>query len=126
MRNQIVLTVFSSLGVRELWTLFPYSETRHSFFPFYHIEMTLQTYLYFPCQYIANMMLWYCLGELAIQWGRLFFGTLFVLQSVEFVDYFFTYNTAWFQIGGHDFGITYFRMFVMGMVTLYYLSKDRL
>lgn len=92
------------------------------FFPLYDIEMTFQTYLYFPCHYIANAMVIFAIGDVVKQ-GRLFFQVLFVFQIIEFVDYFFTYNTPWVTFMGIEIGVTLCRIVLLFHVTLYLVWK---
>lgn len=117
--QNVLLLLFSTLLIRELWTLIPYSSETHSYFPLIHKELTLRTYIYFPCEIIADTIiiyvLWMSFAELAVV-----FKIWFWLQIVEFVDYFITYNMKWFTLSllhwDIDFGITLLRMIILFII----------
>lgn len=100
-----MVVLFGALLMRELWILLPENKETFDPFPFYDIQITRQTYVGFACTYVSWLIISYCFCIL-IDSENLVMRSWFYLQAVEFVDYFFTYNTAWFTILGIGIGIT--------------------
>src|SRR5690606_12719187 len=57
-RNAIIL-ILAALGIREAWTLLPNVEYTFDPFPFYDLELSIQTYVYFLCHYVSMMVFAY-------------------------------------------------------------------
>lgn len=121
MRERIaILLILSALVVREAWMLLPESPALYRPFPYCDIEIGAQTYFGFVCHYafilIIAVAFWYL-----VEGYRDVVSIWVVLQAVEFVDYFLTYNTAWFTFLGIGVGITYLKITTLSLVISYKL-----
>lgn len=117
---QCVLLILSSLVIKEIWVFLPeYVNCSSPIkpFPFYDIEIYPQTYVSYPCDDIGRLMLIYLIGKKLVHYKPVA-EAWFILQSIEFVDYFFTYNTAWFKVGDLGIGITFTTFTVLTVITL--------
>lgn len=122
-RNAILL-ILVALGIREAWTLLPPIAYTFDPFPFYDLELTLQTYVYFLCHYVSMMVFAYTFMMLLISF-RPILTTWFWLQVVEFFDYMLSYNTPWFYILGVGIGITIIKFIVLPAVAIRYLEWEK-
>lgn len=121
----LVILLFSTLFIRELWTLLPYNPAVRNYFLLYDMKMTFQTYIYFPCHFLANAIVIYILGLFFVSLTSVF-KIWFYIQIFEVIDYFVMYNTPWvsFNVFGLDvdFGITLFKMIILFVFIYYKLS----
>jgi hypothetical protein len=101
----VAVLILSALALREAWLLIPESSATFDPFPYYNIQLTKQTYFYFAFYYGSNLILIYAFLQIVRRFNE-FFHIWFVLQTVELIDYFLTYNTAWVEIGTISIGIT--------------------
>ena len=118
----IMVMLFGALVLRELWILLPTNEATFDPFPLYDIQITRPTHVAFACGYASMMILTYCFS-LLMESERLVMYFWFCLQAVEFLDYFLTYNTAWFSLMGFGIGITVIKFTTLFTVILYRLWR---
>lgn len=113
-RNAVVL-IFAALLLREMFILFPSDPGTFDPFPFYDIQISIQSYAYFAFYYIAMCTLAY-----AFLWVMPAYHTLFTvwffLQIGELIDYFLTYNSPWFHFWIIPVGITLVKFVVLGII----------
>lgn len=72
-------------------------------FPFYKMEISIQSYAYFAFQYIAWAMIAYAFILLLPTYHTILTAWFF-LQVIEIFDYFLNYNSDWFTINLDKFG----------------------
>lgn len=94
--------IISTLVIKELWKLFPYSEVTFKMFPYSEQMITKQTYFWFFCFYAIQLIVvssWYYKFESY----RKIFGVWFIFQALEVIEYYFTYNEPhiWICFGDH-------------------------
>lgn len=114
---RILILILSALALREAWLLLPEGKGTFDPFPFYDIQIAQQTYFYFACYYGSNLILIFAFLE-AVNHNREFFHLWFALQTVELIDYFLTYNTAWFKVGEISIGITLVKLVTLTIMIL--------
>jgi hypothetical protein len=122
-RNCIIL-ILAALAIREAWTLIPFSAHTFDPFPFYDIELNIQTYVYFLCHYVSMMVFAYAFTTLLISF-RPILTTWFWLQAVEFIDYLLTYNSPWFYIFTLGIGITVTKFLVLSIISVRQLQWNK-
>ena len=122
-RNAIIL-ILAALGIREAWTLLPNVEYTFDPFPFYDLELSIQTYVYFLCHYVSMMVFAYTFMMIIISF-RPVLAAWFWLQVVEFFDYMLSYNTPWFYILGVGVGITIIKFIVLSVTAIRHLKWSR-
>jgi hypothetical protein len=123
----VIILIVSSLVLRELWILFPADYTAYKMFPYSEIEITKQTYWSYPLRFASEMM-WTAAIYLFIQKFRFFFHVLFVVQFIEIIEYFYTYNEPWFEAFGIPVGITVTKFIVLTLTIImqwYYIYYKR-
>lgn len=116
------MCMFSTLFINELWTLTPFSYTTYQLFPFVDTAITKRAYYALACHYavmvVILMVLYYKFDKL-----RVVFGVWFILNALEFIEYFLTYNKAVFfvHIGSHEVGInmTNIKYLVLSFLTIF-------
>lgn len=116
-RNAIVC-ILIALFVRELWILLPENLTMIEPFPFHKMEISVQSYMYFACFYCSMMIFAYAFRMIMPEYD-LVLTVWFFLQVIEFIDYFLTYNTAWFHINNLGVSITLVKFAVLSILTIY-------
>lgn len=92
----------TTLFINELWTLEPYSTETYKMFPFTDTLISKRAYYALACHYavqVVTLMVLYAKFDSY----RFLFGTWAVLNALEFVEYFFTYNKSIFFL--YDFGV---------------------
>lgn len=122
-RNAIIL-ILTALGIREAWTLLPNIPQTFDPFPFYDLDLSIQTYVYFLCHYVSMMVFAYTFMMILISF-RPVLVTWFWLQVVEFFDYMLSYNSPWFYILGVGVGITIIKFIVLSATAIRYLKWSR-
>lgn len=97
--------IITTLFIKELWKLVPYSEQTFKMFPYSDTLITKQTYFWFWCFYGIQIIIvsswWYKFEDY-----RTIFTAWFIFQVLEFIEFYFTYNEAliWFYVGEHTEG----------------------
>jgi hypothetical protein len=114
----IVLLILSALVLREAWLLIPESTATFDAYPFHDMRVTRQTYFYFAFQYGAMLIFIFVFVHLVNDYKE-FFHIWFVLQLIELIDYFLTYNTAWFKVGDISVGITLIKLVTLTLTILF-------
>ena len=121
MNRQAMILIFIALGMREAWTLLPLSYDTFDPFPLYDIEITRPTYVYFLCHYLSMMVFAYAFIQLMREY-QVILRAWFIIQTVELVDYLFTYNNPWFHVAGFGVGITVTKFVVFTVLLTRYLE----
>lgn len=91
-----IILIVASLVIRELWILLPADYQVYPMFPYSDILITKQTYWSYPLRF-ASEMLWTAALYLFFQNFKSFLHVLFLVQFVELIEYFYTYNEPWFE-----------------------------
>ncbi len=119
-----VVLIVSTLFIDKLWKLFPDSNIVYQMFPYSIVEITIQTYYWMICLNIITLIYihtWYYKFEEF----RLIFGVWFLFQTLQFFEFFFTYNEAlaWLEIGKHKIALNImnFKYFTVASLTLHKL-----
>ena len=120
-RDAIVL-IFAALVTRELWILLPDISGTFDPFPFAEVQITWDTYIYFACFYVSMMILAYAFLHLMTSYQTIL-TVWFFLQTIELIDYFLTYNTAWFHIGPLGVSITLVKFVALAFIIIYTWTK---
>jgi hypothetical protein len=94
---RILIIILSALVLREAWLVIPESTNSFDPYPYFDAQVTRQYYFYYAFYYASNLILVYAFLE-AVNKYKEFFHLWFALQTVELIDYFLTYNTAWYKI----------------------------
>lgn len=120
--------------IQALWTLHPdnfldYDKIpTYKMFPFSEVEISKPTYFYFMLRHVVMMIYAYAFGELVPKYRKIFMFW-FIVQSVQFVEYFFNYNEAklWVMIFDHrlDLDLQFLKMLGMPIFYLILQWKDR-
>lgn len=116
----IVVLIFTAIFLKELFFLLPENVFIRPF-PLHNIEITLQSYLYFACSYAGMLIVAYIFSRTLTRF-RGVAETWFILQGIEFADYFLTYNTPWCYFGQLPIGITLVKFIVLFSLIIYKLS----
>lgn len=103
--KKAIVLIFASLVLREMFLLFPEDPYLFDPFPLADIQINTQLYAYFAFFYIAMALIAWAFLILMPSYSFILTAWFF-LQIVEVVDYFLTYNTAWFHVGNFGVSIT--------------------
>jgi hypothetical protein len=114
---RILIIILSALVLREAWLVIPESTNSFDPYPYFDAQVTRQYYFYYAFYYASNLILVYAFLE-AVNKYKEFFHLWFVLQTVELIDYFLTYNTAWLKIGPVSVGITLVKLVTLTITIL--------
>lgn len=93
----LVLCMVSTLFVNELWTLEPYSTTTYQMFPYAETWISKRAYYALACHYAVMVIILMVLYT-KFETYRVLFGVWFILNALEFVEYFLTYNKALYYL----------------------------
>lgn len=103
-RDKALLLLVGAYLVDLLYTLVEWDfNTKYSFFPFFHGysgwdgKMALGSYVYYYCQHVCLMMIFYAL-YLFSAWR--FVLILFWVEVADLIDYMCFYHEAWFKMPG--------------------------
>lgn len=103
-RRDIVVLVFLANSVVLLWTVLP-DQGLIKPFPLSDQEIYFQTYIWIATIYMAFLILTWVMFQLSDKL-RQFFNVVFILQALQFVEYFCNYNQTWFHITLYDSAYT--------------------
>lgn len=119
----IVVLIFTAIFLKELFFILPKKQWITPF-PFYpEMEITKQSYFYMACSYAGMMIIAFIFSKkLGSFW--IVGHAWFILQAVEFADFFFTYNTHWFSVFGIGIGITLLKFCILFLIITYKLIKQ--
>lgn len=101
--RKAIILIFASLVLREGFLLFPANPGTFDPFPYADVQIGLQLYAYFGFFYLSMAVIAWAFMLLLPAYS-LVLTAWFFLQCAEVIDYFLTYNSAWFHIG--DFGVS--------------------
>lgn len=123
---RILILILSALVLREAWILIPESSNTFDPYPYFDAQVSRQYYFYFAFYYASNLLFVYTFYEV-IKDHKEFFHLWFALQTVELIDYFLTYNNAWFKVGAISVGITLVKLVTLTVtiLVLWYRSYSR-
>lgn len=125
-----IVLIVSSLIIREMWFIAPdryinpffcYDIVKDAGYP-----INEQTYWSYPLRFLSEIM-WIVAIMVHIKKFRLFFNVLLAVQTIELIEYFFTYNQPiWFP----GVGITVFKFIVLSVTiviqAIFYFNDDNL
>lgn len=117
----LMILIFASFFLRELWTLFPENNNLIKPFPFSQQEIVFRTYIWMMCGYVMPCLFGFVLSEYSSPKAQLFFDAFFVLAILEFVEYLLNYNQYWFKIQGIGVNITNIRYVILSGIILFKL-----
>lgn len=83
--------------MRECFQLFPSNEFISDPFPFYKMEISIQSYAYFAFTYISMALIAWAFLLLMPAYETILTAWFF-LQIIEIFDYFLNYNADWFSV----------------------------
>lgn len=114
----------STLFIKEMWTLIPWSASTHKLFPFSDVMITNQTYYSYACHYAVALVVSMVIYDKFDQCKSVF-GPWMILNALEFIEYFVTYNQplAYVTAGDHKFHVTItnIRYIVISILTIHKL-----
>lgn len=128
--KRLVLLVVSTLWVTVLWTLHPdalldYKDIKsYRLFLYSDVEITWPTYIFFLCRHCVQLItihVWWSIFEKY----KPLFTVWFVIQAIQFVEYFMNYNTTVFfpvYFWGHRLDVDFTFMKII-LVTGMYVSR---
>lgn len=114
----LMVIIFASFFLRELWTIFPANDRVINPFPFAKQEINYQTYIWMMCGYVIPCLVSIVLMQYASQQAYIFFHAFFILAVLELAEYLLNYNRYWFTIGGVGVNITMIRYAVLSGIIL--------
>lgn len=131
----IVLMLVLTPLIQALWTLHPDAWLPANQIPVYKmfkfakdIEISMPTYFFFILRHSVTLIYIYSWGELLPKYKKIF-SFWFIIQSVQFVEYFFDYNESqiFMNIGQYRLPIdlTLVKMFGLPAYLLVLKWKDR-
>lgn len=119
MERFVIVLVYSTFLIRELWTLpiFPEcdpvtGEPKITPFPFREMAICFQTYVWMLSGYVVQFAVAIALYMLSKQ-GKFFFACLASLALLEIVEYLLTYNDYWLYVGKQGINITKLRYAIL-------------
>jgi hypothetical protein len=128
-QKKLIWLLLSTLFIKALWTLHPDALLPPNEIPVYKmfkysdILISKPTYFYFICAHTIMLIYIFVWGELLPRYRKLFV-IWFVIQALQFVEYFFNYNEAqlWYFIGRYklDVDLTLAKMTVLPATFLLY------
>jgi hypothetical protein len=128
-QRKLIWFVLVTLWIKALWTLHPDALLpnadipTYKMFPFSDILITKPSYFYFICLHAITMIYVFVWGEVFKSYRNLF-KIWFIIQAVQFVEYFFNYNEAqlWTFIGPYklDIDLVFLKMVGLPVVFLLY------
>lgn len=93
-----VVLVFLAYVVLLLWTVLPDRGMIRPF-PLSEQEIQSQTYVWIATIYAAFLILSWVMYRFSDK-SREFFNAVFILQALQFVEYFLNYNQTWIEVYG--------------------------
>lgn len=92
---KISILIYCSFLITMLFSLIPHSSDTYSFFMFFNIKLSLQTYTYFFCEHISKMMIFYAFY---IAYPRRELLIVFWIETLDLFDFTLIYNETWFRV----------------------------
>jgi hypothetical protein len=105
-RSNVVI-VFLASSVLLLWTVLPEGGLIKPF-PLSEQEIHFQTYIWIATVYAAFLMMTWVMYRLSDK-AKDFFNAVFILQALQFVEFFLNYNETWVKIGWYPVTIATLR-----------------
>lgn len=115
----LMLLIFSTFLLRELWTLSQKSDEFITPFPFSNQPIKYQTYVWMMCGYGVQMILYFVFMQMSGRRTHLFFSVLFILATIETFEFILNYNEYWFKISGIGVNITTIRYVILSSIILF-------
>lgn len=116
--NRILMLVFLSVAINQLWYIMPDSAPR-DYFPFADMELSLQMHVYFACQYISTMFLLRALFLLLPTYSKSF-AVFIILEAICFVQYLLCYGQSF--LPGVDMNTV--KLIVYGLILFHNMLKN--
>lgn len=115
----LMLLIFSTFLLRELWTLFPKSDALIKPFLFSEQQIGYQTYVWMMCGYAIQIIIYWALIQIVTDKTHIFFNVVFALAVLEIFEFIFNYNQYWFNISGIGVNITTLRYVILSSIILF-------
>lgn len=130
-KSRIALLALSALYVKLIWILHPHADLPYTEVPTFQlfplakdIMISKPTYIAFACNHVVWLIFisvcWFTLEKY-----RVTFAVLFLIQFLQFIEYFFTYNRPFnwqiISIFGHEIeiGLTLVKLIVPACICMY-------
>lgn len=131
--HKIILLLVCSYFIDLIYTLVEWDfNNRYYFFPFFHGydgwdgKMALGSYVYYYCQHVCLMMVFYAFYLLS---GWRFVLVMFWVEAADLVDYMACYHEAWFKLPGFwifeeiQFEFNYVKLAIIVWAAIYEYRK---
>jgi hypothetical protein len=106
--------LFLTLVLGLVFYIVPNTQPR-DFFPFYDIVMGLKTYVYLALEKFILIVMGYIIASESTKYREALW-VFFWLLVIDLIDYFLTYNTAWFKVDWFPVSMNMVKVFVFGFV----------
>ncbi|HZI24816.1 MAG TPA: hypothetical protein VFD46_07060 [Chryseolinea sp.] len=115
----IVIGLYSAYIVTLIFMLLPESNAEVLGYPFgYDGKLTVRTYVYFACERIGLMILFYSIARAITKYYQ-HFVILFWLELLGLADYFLSYNSTWFHVGQLSIEFAFIKVLVFSGVVIH-------
>lgn len=119
--TKILVIVYCSFLVSMLFSLIPKSTVTYDLFLFYDIKLSAQTYVYFFCEHISRLMIFYAFYLVIL---RPELRIIFWLEVIDLIDFSLTYNETWFKILGYALEFNDIKLVLVFILILQSLWKQ--
>lgn len=113
-----LLLLFLTFVFGLVFVIIPQTEPR-DWFLFSEMKLTLATHMYFICEKLVLIVLAYIIAAEERNYRRAV-QIFFWLLVVDLVDYFLTYGSIWFKLGGFPVSMNTVKVIIFGIV----ISKE--
>lgn len=112
-----LILLYLTFVVGLVFLVLPEQISTKDYFPLYDIQMYLSTYVYFILEKSILILMAAIIANEATEYQQEI--RIFVwLLVIDLVDYFLTYNTAWFHFGEFPISMNVVKCFVFGLTIL--------
>lgn len=118
MKGKVLMCLmFTGYVVRELWTLV-HNDPLVSPFPFSEQQIYFKSYLYIGSVYCMWCITTYILYAMSTEF-KTFWHWVFIIQVLEFAEFFLNYNEAWSTYRDVNINVTNFRYIALFLIIIY-------
>lgn len=129
-QRKLIWFILSTLWIKALWTLHPDALLPaeqipvYKMFPYSDTPISKPTYIFFICSHTITLIYIYVWGQMFGRYKNLFL-IWFVIQTVQFGEYFLNYNEAqlWYYIGPYKLDIDFTLLKIVGLPITFLLYK---
>lgn len=112
-----LLLLYLTFVVGLVFLLMPDTSSPHDYFPFYDIELYPKTYTYFILEKSILILLASIIANEATEYRQAIWVFVGLLVA-DLIDYFMTYNTAWFHYQGIPISMNVVKATIFGLVII--------